>query len=657
MFHARVVSAEADGSLAPPPELVAGRLSPFRLLLFSAWCGLVSGLLEVGTVILRKTLDRNHLYWTSRHFVWLIPLINLLVFVVLGASLALAAQIEPRRVQWFATRFLCALVVLPIFWVAFPQIYGWAWLIVAFGIAAQLVPLVERHRAGFRRFVWLSFPLVVCLPLILAAMALGRDRFQQRRALAQSPPPVGSPSALLIVLDTVAADHLSLHGYNRATSPTLDELAKNGIRFDRALATSSWTLPSHASMFTGRWPHENSASWLTPLDRACPTLAEYLASRGYSTAGFTANYWYCASDSGLGRGFTTYQDRFLPRLTALKTASLIDRPLDGLQALNQFFKNQLDLNFLEPIVGQLTWQIRADRKGAAVINRELLDWLSQRAQPERPFFAFLNYYDAHHPYRLPPLAIHRFGVNADDERESDPIQELLLAAQLGMSPEETAAARDAYDDCIANLDEQVGMLLDELKRRSVLEHTWVFITADHGESFGEHPGIYRHGTSLYQTQLHVPLVILPPAGGPPQRTITQTVSLRDLAATVVDVLGLGDDAHFPGVSLARFWNNSKGGSLTSSDPALSEVVPLDARNPDPGQVLTRRLPMAALTEDDWTFIRREADGREELFSRRDDSAEQHNLAGDSAMWSTLERMRAALHRLTAGPLTPDRFSP
>ena len=92
-------------------------------------------------------------------------------------------------------------------------------------------------------------------------------------------PSPGSPNVLLIVLDTVAADHLSLYGYERPTSPTMVELAERGIRFDRVQATSSWTLPSHASMFTGRWPHELSAGWLTPLDRTYPTLAEFLGSR------------------------------------------------------------------------------------------------------------------------------------------------------------------------------------------------------------------------------------------------------------------------------------------------------------------------------------------------------------------------------------------
>src|SRR5262249_28047954 len=198
----------------------------------------------------------------------------------------------------------------------------------------------------------------------------------------------------------VGAGHLDLHGYGRPTSPTLDELARQGIRFDRVQAASPWTLPSHASVFTGRWPHELSANWLTPLDGTYPTLAEFLGVRGYATAGFVANTLYCASDSGLARGFAEYRDFIFPRLIPFKPAVLVERSVAGLQALEQFLEDRLDFDLLRPAVQHLWWLVHADRKDAAVVNREVLDWLSRRRQPERPFFAFLNYYDAHYPYQL-----------------------------------------------------------------------------------------------------------------------------------------------------------------------------------------------------------------------------------------------------------------
>ncbi len=379
----------------------------------------------------------------------------------------------------------------------------------------------------------------------------------------------------------MGADHLSLHGYNRPTSPTIDELAARGIRFNQVRATSSWTLPSHASMFTGKWPHEHSAGWFTPLDGEYPTLAEFLAARGYATAGFIANYWYCSSDSGLDRGFTAYQDYIFPRLSVFKTAVLVDRPLDGLQAIEGFLEDWLDFDLMGPTVEHLWWLFKTNRKEATVVNREFLDWLSRRQQPERPFFAFLNYFDAHYPYKLPATGIHRFGVKPRNNRELTLIRDWLQLVQSRPSPYQISFGVDSYDDCVANLDEELGRLIDELDRRSVLERTWVIITGDHGESFGEKPGVFWHGTSLYETQLHVPLVIIPPAGVAPPRVVTETASLRDLPATIVDALGFKTGSPFAGNSLARFWNGSASASAKASvsEQALSEVVPLGSFGP------------------------------------------------------------------------------
>jgi arylsulfatase A-like enzyme len=178
--------------------------------------------------------------------------------------------------------------------------------------------------------------------------------------------------------------------------------------------------------------------------------------------------------------------------------------------VERFLEEWLDLDRLQPVVTQLWWLFKIDRKEAAVVNHEFLDWMARRRQPERPFFAFLNYFDAHYPYELPATAIHRFGVRPEDDPESNPIQDWLPLIQRGLSEKQVAALRDAYDDCVADLDEQLGRLFDELERRAVLDRTWVIITGDHGESFGEHPHVFLHGASLYQTELHVPLVIIPP---------------------------------------------------------------------------------------------------------------------------------------------------
>ena len=250
------------------------------------------------------------------------------------------------------------------------------------------------------------------------------------------------------------------------------------------------------------------------------------------------------ADSGLGRGFTRYHDYIFPKLTALKLAVLVERTLKRVQFLSVFLDHRQDFIRTQPYIDRLFTNFLFDRKEAKLVNRELLGWLSTRPQPGRPFFAFLNYGDAHSPYHLPPGRLPRFGEARTKEGLYEFIEGWHMLPKTDLPPQAISLAIDAYDDCVADLDEQLGMLLDELLRRGVLDRTWLFITADHGESFGEHAGIFSHGTSLYQTELHVPLLIVPPGGRATKRVVKETVSLRDLAATIVEVVGLGSALRF-----------------------------------------------------------------------------------------------------------------
>ncbi len=441
--------------------------------------------------------------------------------------------------------------------IAFPRIYTTAWLAVSLGVASRLVPHLESNPRRFRRFVQVSFPVALMTLLFLGASPWISDQIKQSRESARPLPPPGSPNILLIVLDTVAADHLNLYGYHRPTSTTLVELAERGIRFDSAQAASSWTLPSHATIFTGRWMHELSVGWLNPLDETHPTLAEFLGNRGYATAGFVANTMYCASDTGLSRGFTHYEDFIFPEFTAPKTAVLVNRVLAVFGKILPFVEERPSLAWVQPYVQGFWRSFVFDRKDAATVNRELLAWLSRRTESARPFFAFLNYSDAHTPYELSTGRIHRFGVAQPDERQREMIRRWGDLDKIRLASKDLPFAVDAYDDCIADLDEQIGKLLDKLRQRGVLDRTWLIIASDHGESFGEHTGVFCHGTSLYQTELHVPLLIIPPGGTATKHVVKETVSLRDLAATVVDVLGLKAGSPFPGSSLARHWEGKR----------------------------------------------------------------------------------------------------
>ncbi len=564
----------------------------------------------------------------------------------------------PRSLAFCAVMF--ALVVLPPFLVAFPRIYGLSWLVVALAMAARLVPDIERRRWAFRRSVVISFPVAIALVAIMATAIWSGDRNKQVRERARPLPAPGSPNVVLIVLDTVAARHLSLYGYGRATSTTLAELAERGIRFGTARASSSWTLPSHATMFTGRWMHDLSVGWLTPLDRTQTTVAEFLGARGYATAGFVANTAYCAADSGLARGFTVYQDYFFPELTALKTAALFNRASEALRAIVYLAEDWLQPAGLLKGARRLVQAVDGDRKDAAEVNLELIDWLAHRAEPDRPFFAFLNYFDAHFPYRLPPGRLHRFGVEPTDEHQRFLIDQWGTLDKSSVSPAGVAFAADAYDDCVADLDEQLGILIDELNQQGILQRTWLVIVADHGESFGEHAGIFCHGASLYDTEVHVPLVILPPGGITPKKVVEQAVSLRDLATTIVDIVGQKAGSPFPGASLAPFWQPPAPAAEvrpTPDLPALAELVPAEREKRAYWRVPNQVPPVGAVKNDDWSFVRRDVDGREELFHLSKDLGEQHNLAGDPSAWPILRQMRATMGRMTGGPLLPRRFSP
>ena len=662
LMISRIAVVPKDGTATPSaahrPMKRPGFLS---VLLLLAWCGTVAGLLEVGTILLRKGLfDPDRLYGMSRHFVWLIPVSNLGVFLTLGLLGYGVILVWPLRGRWLLARVLCVLTLLPSLLVAYSRIHNLAWFVLALGMATRLVPFIELRSRGFRRLVLVSFPALIALVAIVGGSIWVNDVLKQARESSRPLPPPGSPNVLLIVMDTVAAGHLSLHGYNRSTSPTLVELARRGITFDAARAASSWTLPSHASMFTGRWLHELSVGWLTPLDRAHPTLAEFLGDRGYATAGFVANTGYCGTDSGLARGFTRYQDYSISKPTALKTAVLVNRALEAARAIVYYSENWLRSAGLLPFVERLMRTLDDDRKAADAVNRELLDWLAYRARQERPYFAFLNYFDAHYAYQMPPGRLHRFGVEPTDSYQRLLIQHWGWLDKTTVSPMGVAFALDAYDDCIADLDERLGKLVDELNRRRILERTWLIITADHGESFGEHAGVFCHGMSLYETELHVPLLIVPPGGTPTKHVVKEAVSLRDLAATIVDLVGQEAGSPFPGASLARFWNQPSRAAPIEPEPSLSnlaEVVPLAGPRTHDDWGWPKQLPpLGAVKATEWSYIRREGQVREELFHLADDAKEQRNLASDPSAQTTLGLMRAALDRLTGGPLSPERFA-
>ncbi len=639
-----ILEIEPTSPAEPAGTLVTRRhLGPLDVLLLSACGGLAGGLFEVGMRFLCRSIDSTYrLYMMSRHFVWLAPLVNLLLFSTLGLLFALVTKFWPRWGGWLSVRIIGFCVLLPVLIVISPRIYTYGWAILATGIAFLLALQIERRADRLRRSLVLSFAALAGATLILASFVFGGDWLKSWHQAGRDLPPAGSPNVLLIVLDTVRADRLSLYGYHRATSPTLEQLARRGVRFDQARATSPWTLPSHASILMGRWPHEVGGRWRSPLEGNFPTLAEYLGARGYATAGFVANTLYCSYDTRLDRGFAHYEDYVLEPLSPLRTLYLGDVALKSLAELGWKASQHAGPDLVLPGPESAIWRVLATerRKAASSINHEFLDWLSRRHQPSRPFFAFLNYFDAHTPYLLPAGALYRFGLTP--QTASDTLRPSL--DKLALPENYSTLAQDCYDNCLAYLDEQLGELFAELDRRGILDHTLVIVTSDHGEGLGEH-GLLFHGESLYRTEIGVPLLIAPPAFKRSQ-VVREPVSLRDLPATIAELAGFKSGSPFPGRSLARFWQGSPATATSAvKDDVFSELASPNPLNPNQGRSPAYRGPLVSLAEGDFVYIRNEGDGGEELFDERTDPREFDNRAHSQALVPVLERFRARLNTM------------
>jgi arylsulfatase A-like enzyme len=534
--------------------------------------------------------------------------------------------------------------------VAGPQIYVEAWVILALGMASRIVPVLERNAVGLPRWLPWSLPALVALVLVMAGSIFARDWVNERREARRPLPPADSPNVVLIVMDTVRADHLSLYGYHRATTPKLARLAERGIRFDNARATAPWTLPSHASMFTGRWPNELGVQWMTPLRNKFTTLAEYLGSHGYATAGFAANTLFCSYDTGIDRGFTRFEDYELGAVDAFKTAFVVDLAFKWAFGPAVKYGRSFDAGPLRPFQEvMLGWILARDRISAWALNRKFVDWLVRRREPGRPFFAFLNYFDAHIPYVPPTIAEHRFGLRPQSFTDAKVLDGWVSVKKLELAPYFKILAEDAYDNCLAYLDKQLGELFDELERRGELDRTLVIVTSDHGEGLGEHD-LFDHGESLYRTEIHVPLLILAPARGRTRGVVRETVSLRNLPATIVELVGLERNSPFPGSSLAKLWQRSStDASPIPTDGVLSELTGPNPTDPNQGGSPARRGPLISLAEGEFVYIRNEGDGAEELFNERDDPRELSNRAGALAMQPILKQLRERVNQLRPRP--------
>jgi hypothetical protein len=605
-----------DGHAHERRRVVSG---PVQILALSTWFGLAAGLPELANGGLMQLFDQPVLGKTT-HAVWLIPFVSLPLFLVAGVVLAgLGRRFDKLRSVGGLTSVLSFGVLFAGLLLFEEELHVVALLLVAAGISVQAGRLARRHGGEVLRLTRLTLAPLILLWIVVALWGRASPGLSEGRALRSSPlPPDGAMNVLLLILDTVRAPSMSVYGYDRPTTPNLQALAERAVTFERAFSTAPWTLPSHGSLFTGRYPHDLSAAWLEPLDDTHPTLAEILSARGYRTAGFVANRLYAAAGSGLSRGFTHYDADIVSVTEALGSFSLT--------------RYLAERSWLRKLIG--THQVLG-RKSAENINAEFLSWLSRSS--DRPFFAFLNYYDAHDPY-IPPRPFRgHFG-----SPDADCPPELWSPSSL-RSAQAIAPCVDAYDASLAYLDEQLGVLLRELERRGQLANTLVIVTSDHGEEFAEH-GLMNHGRSLYLPSLHVPLILSLGGLVPPGIRPTEPVSIRAIPTTVMELIG--EDSPFPGEPLSRWWQASAAASAGVAIPGAEEWI---AAETGAKTWLTSLNPvskgnMLSLVARGRHYIR-SGDGYEELFDIVGDPLEQENLIGGTEGSEDVEWYRA-----TSAPL-------
>jgi arylsulfatase len=338
---------------------------------------------------------------------------------------------------------------------------------------------------------WHAAAAIVLAGALLAACGCAR----------RSPP----PSLLLITIDTLRADHLGTYGYARPTSPRLDELARQAVVFEKAYATLPRTTQSIATLLTGLYPkHHQARGLFSYLPPGNTTLAEILRERGYATRAVVSNI-FLQPGKGFEQGFESYSN---PRS-------------------------------------------RFDGDSSAQITSEALGLLA--GMQDRPFFLWVHYLDPHWSYEPEERLVKRFDPDYQPSEEMRALREgrflkgdLIFQNPLPPRDREHLVAR--YDAEIAQVDEQIGVLLDGIPA-AIRANLLVVLTSDHGESLCEHGYCFAHGETLYDDTLHVPLLFSLPGRLRPERVATTNVSLLDVAPSILRILGLPDRPGMDGLPL------------------------------------------------------------------------------------------------------------
>jgi arylsulfatase A-like enzyme len=588
------------------------------LVIMSAVFGIIAGLIEGLYFWVSSRLGT--LNGISIEILWISPAVNLLIFGGIGLLLALVSIFLPRNGYDSIVIFIFLFLTLMDWFILVTsgKIHVLASLMLTAGISIALLRWIRKFKIDYSLLGRKWLPRVLAAFFVLFLSIQSATWLIERGKVANLPEASEDlPNIIFIVIDALRSDHLSTYGYARQTSPYIDKLAAQGVVFDNAFSSTSYTLPSHVSMLTGLYPREHGVEWDTYnrlATNGLPMLSEALTQEGYRTGGFSGNTFWFTREQGFGRGFSHFEDFF---------TTLAD------MALRTFYGRGFELYIMRKIGLD---DIPA-RKHASDINHSVVKWITQDA--DRPFFVFINFMDVHDPY-LPALPYRT--QFSDQDGIGGILNWRVGRTDPKLSPAELQSEIDAYDGAIAYTDHQIQLLLEQLQADGYLENTLIVLTSDHGEAFGEHD-LYLHAHSLYREVIEIPLILHWAGELPAGKRISQPVSNVFLPATILDLIGSKAKDDIPGKSLARLWREN---SPDSQWPLpLSEL----ARQPwVPETYPVYHGWIKSVISSEWHLIQHETLDLE-MFRWKIDPRESSNRAMDATSKEELRLLIACIKNL------------
>jgi arylsulfatase A-like enzyme len=589
-----------------------------QTLTIAAFLGLLAGFGE-------GLVDLTFWHYHTPPILCVTLLADLPLFLALGIALWLLFRAFRRNLDPALALFILLFTLLySLVRMLLPGSDLQTYLLIESGAVAMLATL---YKLGHRRataqaiskgLLWVSGLALICLVAVPVSDALA-----EWRALDSLPTiSPNSPNVVLVIIDTLRADHLSVYGYERPTSPNIDQLAKQGVLFDDAISAASWTLPSHASMMTGTYAHVHHTDAVgKELPSKLVTLASVLDNNGHRTAAFSANTFLFTREQGFGQGFTHFGDFFQSPADALSQVRYI-AGIDSFLIHHHWLKNFLG------------------RQTAPDINRAALRWIDSS---HRPFFLTLNYLDVHDPYVPPQPWRHMFSSRMNPGGRID-IGENMIP---NLSRAQVQDEMDAYDGGVAYADHELGLLIAALSQRGLLSNTLLVVTSDHGEAFGSH-GLLDHANALYFSLIHVPLVFRWPGHIPGGVRVSRPVSTKDIGATILALIHSRPN-DFPGESLAALWDgkaDSNSWPLPISELAKMKISP--SFPDDYGALSSVVAPDLQLIVDPRRGLL--------LYDWKTDPKEVHNLYNDPRYSAIDATLATDLKEAGARPLPPSAIA-